>query len=306
MENSDYIIRNYRTSDYDSLVRLNKELAKSDAGGGHHLAGGVRYSLGRPGHMAEEDLFVAETPEGIVGYLDIMAEPGIGRVVIECLVLGKHRRKGIARDLFKRAVLRARTLGAGVAHVNVGQGNHVARQVLESSGFKLVRRHHELRVHLEDVPDYEAKATCPIRLLHTGEEGMLADIQNRAFTGSWGFSPNTVEDIAYALAPGDSADAVLLALGDDGVTGYVWTSRELHDGPSEWRGRIGMIGVDPRYRGSGIGRDLLLSALALFRSRGLRFAQLTVDSENSAAIALYRSLGFKTVNTSLWYEKSLN
>ena len=66
-----------------------------------------------------------------------------------------------------------------------------------------------------------------------------------------------------------------------------------------------MIGVDPDYRNTGIGRELLLAGLSYLKSQGLEVAQLTVDSENWVARALYRSLGFEVCHTSLWYEKRL-
>jgi len=48
-----------------------------------------------------------------------------------------------------------------------------------------------------------------------------------------------------------------------------------------------------------------LAGLSYLKSKGLRVAQLTVDSENKAANTLYRSVGFKTCDSSLWYEKAL-
>jgi len=65
-------------------------------------------------------------------------------------------------------------------------------------------------------------------------------------------------------------------------------------------------GVDPDYRGRGVGRRVLLAGLAHLRSKGLRVAELTVDSENRAACALYRSAGFETRTGSLWYEKKVS
>lgn len=71
-------------------------------------------------------------------------------------------------------------------------------------------------------------------------------------------------------------------------------------------GRIGMIGVDPDYRGMGLGRAVLLAGLSYLKRKGLPIAQLTVDSENEVARALYRSVGFREHYTSLWYEKALD
>ena len=64
-----------------------------------------------------------------------------------------------------------------------------------------------------------------------------------------------------------------------------------------------MLGVEPDYQGMGVGKRVLLAGLARLKSKGLRVAELTVDSENKAACALYRSIGFEGQTSSLWYEK---
>jgi ribosomal protein S18 acetylase RimI-like enzyme len=45
--------------------------------------------------------------------------------------------------------------------------------------------------------------------------------------------------------------------------------------------------------------------LARLENRGLKVAELTVDSENKTARALYESLGFKLQSSTLWYEKAV-
>ena len=67
-----------------------------------------------------------------------------------------------------------------------------------------------------------------------------------------------------------------------------------------------MLGVDPDYRGKEIGKRVLLAGLARLKSKSLPVAELTVDSENKAACALYKSIGFKVRTSSLWYEKVIN
>jgi len=64
-----------------------------------------------------------------------------------------------------------------------------------------------------------------------------------------------------------------------------------------------MLAVDPDYRGKGIGRELMIAGLARLKNRGLKVAELTVDSENRIARTLYESLGFDIQSSTLWYEK---
>ncbi|HEY1598521.1 MAG TPA: GNAT family N-acetyltransferase [Pirellulales bacterium] len=62
-------------------------------------------------------------------------------------------------------------------------------------------------------------------------------------------------------------------------------------------GAIQNLGTTPEHRGQGLGRGLLLAALAGFRAAGLRRAYLEVTAQNEGAIRLYRRLGFHKVRT---------
>ena len=53
-----------------------------------------------------------------------------------------------------------------------------------------------------------------------------------------------------------------------------------------------MVGVRPGERGRGLGRALTVAGLRYLRDRGLGTAMLYVESDNAAAQAVYRGLGF--------------
>ena len=59
-------------------------------------------------------------------------------------------------------------------------------------------------------------------------------------------------------------------------------------------GQIGML-VDRGWRGRGVGSALVRAAIALARERGLHKLSLEVFAHNTAAIALYHSVGFVEV-----------
>jgi ribosomal-protein-alanine N-acetyltransferase len=56
------------------------------------------------------------------------------------------------------------------------------------------------------------------------------------------------------------------------------------------------LAVDPSYRRRGVGRLLMELVLDWGRRRGARKAFLEVRPSNAAALALYRSLGFRTLS----------
>jgi mycothiol synthase len=310
MSNPPYVIRNFRPEDFASYVQLNIEAERLDPTGRCTSAQAVSEALGRPNYVSGEDLFVAEAAGQVVGYIDVRPELRIGRAVLDCLVHPEHRRKGLATELFHRASRRARELGARVVHVHVAEDNVAARGLLSKLGFRFVRRFLELRLdlsqaHLSDVEQGDLAS----RHLQRGEEDELAQIQNRFFAGTWGYSPNTVEEIVYRLnMTGSSPEDVILVCEGDKPIGYCWTAVEPGENAAMGtsKRRIYMLGVDPDYRGRGIGKRALLAGLAHLGSKGMEVAELVVDSENAAACALYESGGFKISSTSAWYEKALD
>ncbi|WP_437226881.1 GNAT family N-acetyltransferase [Planctomicrobium sp. SH661] len=64
------------------------------------------------------------------------------------------------------------------------------------------------------------------------------------------------------------------------------------------QGSIQNVGVVADYRGLGLGRALVLKSLAGFRRDGLLRVSLDVTAENTPAVELYKSIGFRSVSTS--------
>lgn len=59
-------------------------------------------------------------------------------------------------------------------------------------------------------------------------------------------------------------------------------------------GWILSLAVAADYRGQGLGRTLTLKLLQQLQAQGCQCVRLTVDPDNTAAVALYRQLGFET------------
>ncbi len=307
--NSAYTIRNYQPKDFDKYVLLNIEAEKLEPTGRCISPQVIAEHLGRPNYSPEQDLFIVEIAGNIVGYMDVAPELTIGRVILDCWIRPEQRRRGLATKLLGYATNRAKELGAKVAHVNIAEDNVITRRVLSRLDFNLVRRFLELRLDIADVHwSGINQAALECRYLQRGEEDKLTQIQNRAFADTWGYNPNTVEEIIYRtdLSTCSPEDIALIYEGDK-VVGYCWTGIACKGGAtSKKKGRIFMLGVDPDYRGKGIGKKLLLAGLARLKSKGLQVAELTVDSENKAACALHKSIGFKVKTSSSWYEKVIN
>ena len=309
MNNSPYTIRNYQPKDFDKYVLLNIKAEKLESTGRCISPQVIAERLGQPNYSPEQDLFIVEIDRGIVGSIDVTPELSIGRVILNCWVRPEYRRRGLATKLLSYATNRAKELGVKVAHVNIGEDNVVAQRVLSRLHFSLIRRFLELRLDIADVHWADInQAALECRYLQRGEEDKLAQIQNRAFADTWGYNPNTVEEITYQTNQKTrSLEDVVLTCDGDKVIGYCWTGIACEGGAvSERKGRIFMLGVDPDYRGKEIGKRVLLAGLARLKSKSLQVAELSVDSENKVACALYKSIGFRVRTSSFWYEKVIN
>ena len=308
MSDSDYTIRNYQPRDFNKYVQLNIEAERLEPSGRGVSPEVLAEHLGRPSYSPEQDLFVVEIAGKIVGYMDVTPELSIGVVILDCWVHPKHRRKGLATRLLDCAMRRAEELGAEAARVNIIEDNVVAKSVLSRLGFEYVRRFLELRLDMTEVRWQDIdQATLEYRHLQSGEEDKLTQIQNRSFTGTWGYNPNPLEEIVYRTNLSNcSPEDVVLACDGDRVIGYCWTGMTYEAATGERKGRISMIGTDPDYRGRGVGKRVLLAGLDHLKSKGLRVVELTVDSDNKVACALYWSVGFRLRTSTLWYEKFFN
>lgn len=60
-------------------------------------------------------------------------------------------------------------------------------------------------------------------------------------------------------------------------------------------GAIQNVGIIPEHRGLGLGRALVQQALQGFHFAGMGIAVLEVTADNEAAVRLYESLGFRTI-----------
>jgi mycothiol synthase len=96
---------------------------------------------------------------------------------------------------------------------------------------------------------------------------------------------------------------LFLAFRDKHLVGFHWT--KIEQGPTssekEALGEFYVVGIDPSEQGRGLGKALTLIGLHHLKASGIKRAELYVDADNSAAVAMYESLGFRTVSTDTMY-----
>jgi ribosomal protein S18 acetylase RimI-like enzyme len=112
------------------------------------------------------------------------------------------------------------------------------------------------------------------------------------FGGDWPDHASLLASVERIMGGGD-ADYLLAASGDEpqGVAQVRYRWSVWWEAEDCW---IEDLFVREDGRGSGLGRALMDAALERAKVRGCRRVELDVNSENAAALALYRSLGFQT------------
>jgi mycothiol synthase len=68
-------------------------------------------------------------------------------------------------------------------------------------------------------------------------------------------------------------------------------------------GEIYVLGVHPDAAGRGLGRRLAVAGLSHLAQSGLGTVILYVDGDNTSAVRLYESLGFRTRTKDALYER---
>jgi len=298
------IIRNFHSDDLVAYVQLVNEIDEVDGLGKATTMEQMQEHLGRLHYHPEEDLFLAEMDSLLVGYADMIRELEIGRVILDGAVHPAHRGQGMGSKLLEIAIDHSRKLGANVVQIPIAQGMQTGEHFVRKKGFRLVRRHWQMSLWEYGGEVLQIPKGFGLGHFVHGDEESLCALQNLAFAVSWGFRPNTVEEIRCLVNTSwCHPEGILLISEGQQKVGYCWT---MDDPARKQKGYIRMMGVDPEYRGRGLGRAILVAGIEYLRKRGMTEIELSVDSKNSSAKRLYQSAGFKRKGTTLWYQRRLS
>ena len=76
----------------------------------------------------------------------------------------------------------------------------------------------------------------------------------------------------------------------------------MHTEP-ERVGEVYVLGVDPSAQGTGLGAALTIAGLRHLHAAGLRRVLLYVESDNEAAVRVYRKLGFEVRHSDVLFTR---
>lgn len=138
-------------------------------------------------------------------------------------------------------------------------------------------------------------ASLVIRLAETADaSSMLANVLEVAGEGIYLASeraPWSLEQLEQMLFENGRHQRILVAVWEGRVVGDLWLVRGRLN-KTKHTATIGMSIIAP-YRGCGIGRALLGTAIDQAAAWGVEKLVLSVFSSNLAAVGLYQSLGFQ-------------
>ncbi len=238
------------------------------------------------------DHLIAADPDGqVAGYLHLMSGTDGGESVAELVVAPRARRRGVGAALMRAAIARS---GGRIRFWSHGT-LPAATAAADAVGLRAVRSLTRMIRPLVDVPDAAVPQGITVRI-YAGplDHPELLRVNNAAFDwhpeqGGW-----TDGVLAERLGqPWFEPEGLFLAFDDatGRLVGFHWT--KIHDGSL---GEVYVLGVDPAAHGRGLGKALTVVGMRHLASRLAGSHQpdvmLYVESDNTAALATYRALGF--------------
>lgn len=279
----------------------------------------LRIRHGAPSGSSRFHVIVED--EHAVGFAFVeraQGEPDSGEVVVD----PAHRGRGHGTTLLRSVREDAGARGVRVwAHGRTPQAISVAR----NNGWNAVRELHKMRMPLRDItadeaggpweapelpepelrPDVADRVRLRTFVVGQDEQAWL-ETNARAFADHPEQGQLTLDDLLQREVEDwfDPNGFFLAATKDGRVAGFHWTKVHadgagLTDG--EPVGEVYVVGVDPDWQGTGLGRVLTLRGLRHLRDSGLPWVHLYVDGSNEAAVRLYESLGFGMWDTDVMY-----
>ena len=301
----DIDIRGFTWEDLESVADLFNQIGGATGTEKELDSEVVRQNLSVPSVSPETNLRLAVNGTHIVGYHLLSPEPLIGRAVIAGGMIPEFRDSEILIRLLRDSVARAKDVGARVVHFQTALDAHDDRRLLESEGFQKIKEFWQMRWEGSELPPLRLRPGFQLKSFELGkDETMLTELQNTAFGENWGFSPNTVDQIAARVRTKVSPpEGVIFIMDGKSAAAYNWTQRIQNDYGHV--GFVAMTGVHPSYRGSGLGTAIVVAGMQHLLSEGVDAVELEVDAENTPARELYLKLGYRRVHHSIWYELKL-
>lgn len=227
----------------------------------------------------------------LVAYAQVMK--GSKSWAIDLAIDPHHRYDAlsIAPRLLGEAVDVIAAEGGGHVHYWVYEPTAAHTQIAAAIGLEPGRDLWQMRVDLplSETTDIE---TRPFEVGR--DEQAWLDVNNSAFAWHPEQSGWTIDDLrSRENEPWFDPSGFFLHERDGRLAAFCWTKVHDDDPPL---GEIYVIAVHPDFHGLGLGKAMCIAGLAHL-SQSVRTGMLYVDSDNEAAVGMYRRLGFGVHHT---------
>ncbi|MEV0896785.1 mycothiol synthase [Actinoplanes sp. NPDC049802] len=237
---------------------------------------------------------LAYAGDRLAGYAFVEGSSG------ELIVHPGFRRAGVGTGLLAAA-------GPGPLRFWAHGDDPGAAAFASRNGFERARVLWQMRRSLlEPLPDIPLPEGVTVRGFRPGsDEQAWLEVNAKAFAhhpeqGRW-----TLPDLLTREdEPWFDPAGFLLAVDITGtVLGFHWTKVHPASGDEPAVGEIYVLGVDPSGHRRGLGAALSVAGLRHLAGAGLTVSSLYVDESNTAAVKLYRRLGFEVYKTDVNYRR---
>lgn len=181
-----------------------------------------------------------------------------------------------------------------------------AIRAAENGGFRLVDIRAELNVPL--TPSTPAAPRDGHRIRPSTPDDLEAvtalagkAFQNTRFSNDPEFGPGAAARLYTQWIKQNcesQTTTVLVSVNENRVNGFISLVPTGDDDAS-----IGLIAVDDKMRGRGVGRALVEASKDHCRQAGIRELSVVTQASNTAALRLYEECGFRLSSVKLWYHK---
>jgi mycothiol synthase len=277
-----------------------------------------------PWSNPEKDFLLALTEAGQIaamGRIYVNPAPRQERYANLCVeVHPEHRGSGLDEPIFSwmeaRASQRLLELPVGLPRsLRTLSLDYLTDRIrlYERHGFLPTRTWYRMRRDLsQPIPDEHLPAGMTLCTYHPELEKALLEALNESFSDHWGFEPISYEDwVAFFIrATVFRPELSFIAMEGDGcqaqIAGFSINFIRAEDNQREGiaEGWITELGTRRPWRKRGVATALLCASMRAFKTAGLDYAALGVDTQSqTGAVHLYERLGFKVTRRSITFSK---
>lgn len=188
----------------------------------------------------------------------------------------------------------------------ISENRTEVREIWESIGFSIERYSWVLDRELDDFKQPAFPEGFSMNLMREGiDEQHWCDLINICFATMAGHTHMTIDKLrSFKTYKGYINDDMFMLWDKSKPVGTMQLEKETDDGINTLF--IEAVTVLPEYRGRGLGKNLIRSALEFALCKGYEKAMLSVNAENENAANLYLDEGFKKKELYICYHKIIN